>query len=142
MWIHLVLFLIYYLMLKAQFGMEDRVLLEVKVERTIYCSYPLWALKRTDTSAFHGKAIWRLKTPSNITFMVEWYCTCKHSGDTVDHLLIHYSSAMDYWAFVFLLLGVKWVVSNSVQELLQCWRRRPKSFRFRGGRAFQLRKLS
>lgn len=60
---------------------------------------------------------------------------CKHSGDT-------YYSAMDYWAFVFLLLGVKWVVSNLVQELLQFWRRRPKSFRFRGGRAFQLRKLS
>lgn len=74
--------------------------------------------------------------------MVEWYCMCKHSGDTVDHLLIHYSSAMDYWAFVFLLLGVKWVMSNSVQELLQCWRRRPKSFRFRGGRACQLRELS
>ena len=67
--------------------------------------------------------------------MVEWYCMCKHSGDT-------YYSAMDYWAFVFLLLGVKWVVSNSVQELLQFWRRTPKSFRFRGGRAFQLRKLS
>lgn len=57
MWIHLVLFLTYYLMLKAQFGMEDGGFLEVKMERTIYCSYLLWALKRTNTSAFPRKAI-------------------------------------------------------------------------------------
>ena len=57
MWIHLVLFLTYYLMLKAQFGMEDGVFLEFKMERTIYCSYLLWAVKRTNTSAFPRKAI-------------------------------------------------------------------------------------
>lgn len=59
--------------------------------------------------------------------VVDWCYMCKCSGETMDHLLQHCTIAM---ASTFMLFGAKWIVPISIQELLQCWRRKPESFRF------------
>ena len=79
---------------------------------------------------FSWKAIWRNKAPQRVSFfvwtatqekipicenlikigfsMVSRCCMCHCSGETVDHLLIHYSMAFELWSFTFRMFGVQW----------------------------------
>jgi hypothetical protein len=52
--------------------------------------------------------------------VLDWCCMCKNGGETVDHLLLHYSFAREIWSMVFGLFGV-WVMLSSTLELLECW---------------------
>jgi hypothetical protein len=53
--------------------------------------------------------------------VLDWCCMCKNGGETVDHLLLHYSFAREIWSMVFGLFGVYWVMLSSTLELLECW---------------------
>jgi hypothetical protein len=45
-------------------------------------------------------------------------CICRSSTECVNNLLLYYSVAKK--DLVFVVFGVKWVMSRMVQELLQC----------------------
>ena len=42
-------------------------------------------------------------------------------GESVDHILLHYSYAMVLWDIVFVMFGVQWVMPRRVVDLLACW---------------------
>lgn len=44
---------------------------------------------------------------------------CKQSGELVDHLLLHYPIAYEFWAMVWILFGLLWVMPQ--RESLICW---------------------
>ena len=51
-----------------------------------------------------------------------WCCMCRCSGETVDHLLIHYIDTMDLWSFVFRPFGIQWVLPEKVIDLMFGWK--------------------
>ena len=56
---------------------------------------------------------------------------CKRSGETIDHLLLHYGVARELWVLIFCLLVVEWdqwVMSRRVIDLLVSWRDQLGSF--------------
>ena len=53
--------------------------------------------------------------------VVEWYCTCKKSGKSVNHLP-HCEVAQALWRVIFTLFDVTWVMLGRVLDLLACWR--------------------
>lgn len=38
--------------------------------------------------------------------LVHWCCMCRHSGESGDHVLLHFDFANALWGYVFGLLGV------------------------------------
>jgi hypothetical protein len=42
--------------------------------------------------------------------MVEWCCMCKKSGESIDHLLLHFDVVRDLWGYFLILFGVEWVM--------------------------------
>jgi hypothetical protein len=54
--------------------------------------------------------------------VVGWCCMCKHSVESVNHLLLHCEVAQALWSVLFSLFDVTWVMSRAVAELLACWR--------------------
>ena len=46
---------------------------------------------------------------------------CKSNGEFVDHLLLHCPIAIDLWDMLPCLLGVTWVMSLSVRDMLESW---------------------
>ena len=57
-------------------------------------------------------------------WILDWCYMCKCNGESVDHLFLHCSVAMDRWAMVFGLFGVSWVMPQSIVGLLACWQGR------------------
>ena len=49
---------------------------------------------------------------------------CKCNSETVDHLFLHCSIAMELWDMVFGLFGISWVMPMVVVELLAYWQGR------------------
>jgi hypothetical protein len=47
------------------------------------------------------------KKEASNSIVIDWYCMCKKSGETINHLLLHYEVARDLWfqPFVFLALS-------------------------------------
>ena len=45
---------------------------------------------------------------------------CKHSGETIDFLLLHCNYAYNLRSVVFCLFGVHWVMPKKEVELLEC----------------------
>jgi len=100
-------------------------------------------LIRKDSPSFPSfpcRNIWLVKAPTRVTFFVwsvalgkilthdnfrkrniiviEWCCLCKKSGESIDHLLLHYEVARDLWSYILILFGVVWVMPRTVLELL------------------------
>ena len=46
---------------------------------------------------------------------------CKRSGESVDHLFLHCSVAMELWSMVFGMFGVHWVMPCTVMDLFCTW---------------------
>ena len=46
---------------------------------------------------------------------------CKQSGESVDHLFLHFLVATDLWSLVFGMFGVQWVMPHSVLDLFHGW---------------------
>ena len=53
--------------------------------------------------------------------LVDWYCMCKESGESPDHLLLHCKVARELWDLVLGLFGVYWVMSRTVLDLFSSW---------------------
>lgn len=47
---------------------------------------------------------------------------CYDDNYTVDHLLLHLDVARELWSLIFPLIGVEWVFSGKVMEVLHFWR--------------------
>ena len=104
---------------------------------------------------FPWKSIWKQKIPSRVVFFVwtaalgkcltidnlrkrkvwilDWCYMCKCNGESVDHLFLHCSVAMDLWSMVLGLFGVSWIMLQSVVGLLVCWQGRFVHHRNRNG---------
>jgi hypothetical protein len=41
---------------------------------------------------------------------MDWYCMCKKSGETIDHLLLHYEVVRDLGVSIFRLFALEWVM--------------------------------
>jgi len=96
--------------------------------------------------SFPCRNIWLVKAPTRVTFFVwsvalgkilthdnfrkrniiviEWCCLCKKSGESIDHLLLHYEVVRDLWSYILILFGVVWVMPRTVLELLNSRGRR------------------
>jgi hypothetical protein len=48
--------------------------------------------------------------------VIEWYCLCKKSGESIDHLLLYCEIARDLWSYILILFGVEWVMPRTVLE--------------------------
>ena len=46
---------------------------------------------------------------------------CKASGESVEHLLLHYPYAKEIWDMIFALFGIQWVMPRGVLALFECW---------------------
>jgi hypothetical protein len=53
--------------------------------------------------------------------VVDRYCMCKRSRETVDILLLHCKVVRDLWVLVS-SLEIEWVMVQCVVELLACWK--------------------
>jgi hypothetical protein len=53
--------------------------------------------------------------------VIEWYCICKKSEESIEHLLLHCEVARDLWSYILTLFGLKWVMSRMVLDLLTSW---------------------
>ena len=38
--------------------------------------------------------------------LVDWCCVCRHSGDDIDHLLVHCEGVSKLWSFALIAFGV------------------------------------
>ena len=85
---------------------------------------------------FPWKCMWKAKVPSRVAFFIwtaafgkiltidnlrkrrviifDWCCMCKASGESVNHLLMHYSIAQELWNMVLILFGVFWAMPRDV----------------------------
>ena len=52
---------------------------------------------------------------------MDWCIMCRHSGETVAHILLHCEMAYRIWSFVFITFGLSWVVPRSIIDLLFGW---------------------
>ena len=91
---------------------------------------------------FPWKSVWKVRAPPRVAFfvwtaahgkiltmdnlrkrqicIVDWFCMCKHSGESPNHLL-HCEAAQSLWSMVFCLFGVVWVMPSSVVEVMASW---------------------
>uniref|UniRef100_A0A2N9IB72 Reverse transcriptase zinc-binding domain-containing protein n=1 Tax=Fagus sylvatica TaxID=28930 RepID=A0A2N9IB72_FAGSY len=89
------------------------------------------------------KRIWKTNAPPRVAFFVwvaamgrilttdnfqrrhvmvlDWCCMCKENGESISHLLLHCSAAMEIWSFMFSIFGIQWVMPGGVLALLTCW---------------------
>ena len=54
--------------------------------------------------------------------VMKWYCMCKKSGKSINHLLLHCEVAIEVWNMVCQLFGVMWVMPGRMKECLGSWR--------------------
>ena len=47
---------------------------------------------------------------------VNWCIMCCHCGETVDHLFLHCEMAYRLWSFVFITIGLSWVIPRSIPD--------------------------
>jgi hypothetical protein len=52
----------------------------------------------------------------------------KKSSKDINHLLLHCPLAMELCDFVFVPFGVKWVMPETVQGMIQSWRSSSRTF--------------
>ena len=89
------------------------------------------------------KSVWKPLAPSKVNFFIwtaslgkvltidnlrkhqmvllDWCCMCKEAGESIDHLFLHGNIASELWYFMFTLIGLQWVMSCHVVDLLACW---------------------
>jgi hypothetical protein len=47
---------------------------------------------------------------------------CQRSGESINHLLLHFEMACTLWNVLFNLFGVNWVMNGRVIDLMACWK--------------------
>jgi hypothetical protein len=90
------------------------------------------------------KSIWKSKAPPRVAFFVwtaalgrilttdnlrrcrvivlDYCCLCKRNGESISHLLLHWSFSKEIWNFFFSIFGISWVLPFEIVDLLSCWR--------------------
>jgi hypothetical protein len=77
----------------------------------------------TDTSSFPWRSIWKVKVSLQVSFFV-WTATfgkiltlnnLRKSGESINHLLLHYEVARALWSVLFSLFNVTWVMLEGRQ---------------------------
>ena len=53
--------------------------------------------------------------------MAGWCYMCKHSGESMDHLLLHCEVVREVWNFLLRSFGLSWVFPATVSEFLFGW---------------------
>lgn len=56
--------------------------------------------------------------------IIYWYCMCKRSEESIEHLLLHCPVATDIWSSIFVLCGISWEMLRIVIETLKCLQER------------------
>ena len=101
------------------------------------------SLSLTMGTSFPWKLVWRSKVPSRVAFfswtaalgkiltfdnlrkrciiIVDWCYMCRRSGESVDHLLLHYPIAYEQQTMVWSLFGLHWVMPQRVLDVLASW---------------------
>ena len=101
--------------------------------RILKCASSISPFPLLDIS-FPWKPVWRSKVPSRVAFfswtaslgkilttknlwykgvaVVDWSYTCKKSGESMNHLLLHCPIAYDLWSMVWALFGLQWVMPH------------------------------
>jgi hypothetical protein len=72
-------------------------------------------------SAELGKILTHDNLHKRNVIVIEWYCLCKKSGESIDHLLLRCEISRDLWSYILILFGVEWVMPRTVLELLNSW---------------------
>jgi len=53
--------------------------------------------------------------------VIDWYCMCKRSGETTNHLLLHCPINSELWNMVFSQFKINWVMPRKVAEPIATW---------------------
>jgi len=129
--------------LRVRQGGEDRIYWISSKRRKFEVRSYYHVLYIHASSHFLWKSICRVKVPSRVAFfewtaalgkililnnlrkrnviVMDWCCICKKSGESTDHLLLHYEVARDLWSSLFHLFRADWVMPRRVKELLVSW---------------------
>ena len=122
---------------------EDRLCWECPSNHNFAVKRYYRSLSPHPSLIFPWKLIWKAKVPPRVAFLSwtatlgkvltidnlrkwgfiiqDWCCMCKRSGESVDHLFLHRSVAMDLWSLVFGMFGVRWVMPQTVLDLFCSW---------------------
>ena len=73
-------------------------------------------------TATHGKILTLDNLHKREIIAVDWCCTCKQSGESVNHLLLHCKVAQALWRALFTIFYVIWVMQGRVADLLAYWK--------------------
>jgi hypothetical protein len=57
-------------------------------------------------SALLGKILTIYNISKRHSIMVDWFCMCKRSGESVDHLLLYFKVASAFWSASFSFVGL------------------------------------
>jgi hypothetical protein len=47
---------------------------------------------------------------------------CKNSGESIDHLFLHFMVAIELWRTILQMFGMEWVMPRSLKDMLGSWR--------------------
>ena len=98
-----------------------------------------------DNTHFSWKHIWQSKAPLRVTFfawtatlrkiiivdnllrkrhiiVVDWCYMCQNSGESVDHLLLHWIVSV-LWNAILSCVGLAWILPKRAVDLLACWKK-------------------
>lgn len=91
----------------------------------LYCILPLYS-----NSAFYRNLWCHLKLLSFVGLRLLWkcglvvmnWCYMFKSGESIDHLLLHYEAIRMLWAEIFNRTELAWVRPKRVVDLFTCWK--------------------
>ena len=87
----------------------------------------MWRSKVPPRVAFFSwtAPLGKILTTENLWYkgvaVVDWCYMFKKSGESVNHLLLHYPIAYDLWSMVWALFGLQWVMPHGVFDLFSSW---------------------
>jgi len=74
--------------------------------------------------SFRGRRLLGRSSPWTISenvMLLNRYCMCKKTEESMDHLLLHCDVASALWYSLFSRFGLSWVMPQRVIDLLACW---------------------
>jgi hypothetical protein len=70
-------------------------------------------------TATHGKILTLDNLRKRGVILVEWYCRCRRSRESINLLLLHCEVARELWSAIFTLFGVHEVMPTRVVQVLR-----------------------
>ena len=72
-------------------------------------------------TATHGQILTLDNLMLRVRPLANRCCLCCCNAESVDHLLLFCPIAHSLWMYMLQLLGIVWVMSGLVEDLLFCW---------------------